>query len=233
MAKKNNNRVFKGTFLRTDNTLFPCDGISYGEEAYICLGSLKIRVRHIDRRSVELTMNCGLEALDTQEGLLKIKLGGYTRKLLDFESTEQYIVNKKHKIGATQKYDLEDGFNGYKKVVCGLRNGTKRSVPDAMLKIIDGEQEIYPKFVEYAKKQGMLWGYIEVYENFINWHLKSGVLRANFYAAWQDWVRRQKEFNPKYFQINPHELKENRRKDNLKDLMEFEQILREKAGNNA
>lgn len=59
-----------------------------------------------------------------------------------------------------------------------------------------GRDEVPEKFEEYARRRKMLCDLVPVFTDFVLYHSKKNSKFANWYAAWQTWVRNQIKFNP-------------------------------------
>lgn len=75
----------------------------------------------------------------------------------------------------------------------------KTTIPAELVAIYESD-EIPPKFAEYAKRKKMLVDLVPVYGDFVLYHVKKNSKMANWYAAWQTWVRNQITFDPNCLQ---------------------------------
>jgi len=211
------------------------EAFPYDEEVTICLGSLLINVKKTSQYGFTLTSNCGIESFQTQDKISVIKGKAYPSVRGAFELEPVLLYNNKNKNKVQPESEKkDDGFFGYKEIVCGNRSGVKKYIPSCMLLIRDEkDRKIFPKFIEVAKELGMLWGYREVYDGFCDWHEDQGVKRANFLATWRTWIKRQKDYHPKFFRKSDDQLYAEQVEEMNRQLSEFETEWAKQTGDNS
>lgn len=92
---------------------------------------------------------------------------------------------------------------------------TKTTIPRELVEIYERD-EIPNKFAAYAIRKKMLADPVPVFGDFVLYHVKKNSKMANWYAAWQTWVRNQITFKPECMQPQNVALKQN----NLGDIFE-------------
>jgi len=82
----------------------------------------------------------------------------------------------------------------------------KRDCPKELLTAL--ELELVPaKFMEFAKKKSIKIHIARIeFCKFVEWHVAKGSQFANWYMAWQKWIRKHKEIiRPKFQDTNPQD----------------------------
>jgi len=71
----------------------------------------------------------------------------------------------------------------------------KYTLPKELFKMYERE-EVPELFVKYARRKKMLCDLVPVFTDFVLYHSKKNSKMANWYAAWQTWVRNRLTFDP-------------------------------------
>ena len=81
-----------------------------------------------------------------------------------------------------------------------------------------GESVIQGQWVDYARKKGVKANLVPIFTDFVLYHSKNNSKFANWYAAWQTWVRNQIKFTPEC--TNHMGTQKRLTKDDLGDIFE-------------
>jgi len=112
----------------------------------------------------------------------------------------------KTKVLTSSTENSEDVFSAAADLVEDQKK-IRTKLPKEYLDFYDRD-EVPEKFEEYARRRKILCDLVPVFTDFVLYHSKKNSKFANWYAAWQTWVRNQITFHPEC--KNPINLKAGR-----------------------
>ena len=105
------------------------------------------------------------------------------------------IINKQKDFTLSPQTPLPQVDQGEIEAIKESQTSKKMLLPDSFLERL-AKQDVPTQWATYARKKGIQADLLPIFEDFVAYHRKKNSKMANWYMAWQTWVRNQLNFKP-------------------------------------